>query len=69
MLDTMIYNVFTHMVYGAWIILYHRLVYTLVEVKTMDMKRKRELLEAYKNRHPEMGVIMVERPMFLISNV
>jgi hypothetical protein len=53
----MIYNVFTHMVYGAWIILYHRLVYTLVEVKTMDMKRKRELLEAYKNRHPEMGVI------------
>ena len=23
----------------------------------MDIKRKRELLEAYKNRHPEMGVI------------
>lgn len=23
----------------------------------MDMKRKKELLEAYKNRHPEMGVI------------
>jgi len=27
------------------------------EVKNMDIKRKRELLEAYKNRHPEMGVI------------
>ncbi len=27
------------------------------EVKSMDIKRKRELLEAYKNRHPEMGVI------------
>ncbi len=23
----------------------------------MDTKRKKELLEAYKNRHPEMGVI------------
>ena len=23
----------------------------------MDLKRKRELLESYKNRHPEMGVI------------
>ncbi len=23
----------------------------------MDMKRKKELSEAYKNRHPEMGVI------------
>lgn len=23
----------------------------------MDIKRKKELLEAYKNRHPEMGVI------------
>ena len=23
----------------------------------MDKKRKKELLEAYKNRHPEMGVI------------
>ena len=23
----------------------------------MDMKRKRELLEAWENRHPEMGVI------------
>ncbi len=23
----------------------------------MDMKKKKELLEAYKNRHPEMGVI------------
>lgn len=23
----------------------------------MDMKRKKELLEEYKNRHPEMGVI------------
>lgn len=23
----------------------------------MDIKRKRELLEVYKNRHPEMGVI------------
>lgn len=22
----------------------------------MDTKRKKELLEAYKNRHPEMGV-------------
>jgi len=26
-------------------------------VKEMDIKRKKELLEAYKNRHPEMGVI------------
>ncbi|MBP9579761.1 MAG: GIY-YIG nuclease family protein [Parabacteroides sp.] len=26
-------------------------------MKTMDIKRKKELLEAYKNRHPEMGVI------------
>lgn len=25
----------------------------------MDVKRKRELLEAYKNRRPEMGVISV----------
>ena len=23
----------------------------------MDIKRKKELLEAYRNRHPEMGVI------------
>lgn len=23
----------------------------------MDIKRKKELLEIYKNRHPEMGVI------------
>ncbi len=23
----------------------------------MDIKRKKELLESYKNRHPEMGVI------------
>ncbi len=23
----------------------------------MDIKRKKELIEAYKNRHPEMGVI------------
>ena len=23
----------------------------------MDIKRKKELLEAYKNRYPEMGVI------------
>ena len=26
-------------------------------MKMMDTKRKKELLEAYKNRHPEMGVI------------
>lgn len=25
----------------------------------MDMKRKKELLEAYKNRHPEKGVICI----------
>ena len=23
----------------------------------MDLKRKKELLEAYRDRHPEMGVI------------
>lgn len=26
----------------------------------MDMKRKKEILENYKNRHPEMGVISYE---------
>jgi hypothetical protein len=30
------------------------IVYTRVEVKMMDKNRKKELLEAYKNRHPEM---------------
>lgn len=29
----------------------------LCEVKTMDKQRKKQLLEEYKNRHPEMGVI------------
>ena len=28
-----------------------------MEVKRMDKRRKKELLEMYKNRHPEMGVI------------
>jgi len=27
------------------------------EVNTMDMNRRKQLLETYKNRHPEMGVI------------
>ena len=27
------------------------------EVTTVDIKRRKELLSAYKNRHPEMGVI------------
>lgn len=31
-------------------------VYNSIEVKIMDMKRKKELLEMYKNRRPEMGV-------------
>lgn len=26
----------------------------------MEMKRKKELLEAYRNRHPEMGVISLK---------
>lgn len=29
----------------------------LDEVRRMDMKRKKELLQEWKNRHPEMGVI------------
>lgn len=44
-------------VYGAWIFLYTLLGYNNDEVKIMDKNRKKELLEAYKNRLPEMGVI------------
>jgi hypothetical protein len=31
--------------------------YNIVEVNSMDSKRKKELIEMYKHRHPEMGVI------------
>lgn len=31
--------------------------YNKIEVNTMDIKRKKELLEMYKNRLPEMGII------------
>ncbi len=30
------------------------------EVNILDIKRKKELLEAYKNRHPEIGVISLK---------
>jgi len=30
-----------------------------LEVKIMDIKRKKELLNEWKNRHPEMGVISI----------
>lgn len=33
------------------------LVHNRLEVSNMDIKRKKELLEAYKFRRPEMGVI------------
>lgn len=36
---------------------YINMRYNLLEVKLMDMRRKKELLEAYKNRRPDMGVI------------
>lgn len=45
------------MVYGAWILFLSIYIYYDVEVKMMDIKRKKELIESYKNRHPEMGVI------------
>lgn len=47
-------------VYETWIIILNISEYTMIEVNTMDMKRKKEILENYKNRHPEMGVISYE---------
>lgn len=44
-------------VYGAWITLAEILLHDRVEVNKMDTRRKRELLESYKSRRPEMGVI------------
>jgi len=32
-------------------------MYNVAEVKEMDMRRKKELLEEYRNRRPEMGVV------------
>lgn len=46
-----------YLVYGAWIIFLSISNYNKSEVNEMDIKRKKELLELYKNRHPEMGVI------------
>ena len=46
-------------VYGAWIVSVDFLYYDNDEVMKMDMKRKKELLYEWKNRHPEMGVISI----------